>query len=464
MISKIGIDPGSVNFSIGKIIFKGFKYNEDRTIEIPIFYPCNWEHWNLKTGVGLRNSTKDGGKFEKFHIIPPDEQTEEDKINTKDSWTARLNHFIIMADWIFDYYNPDEEKKSNNTNRTILPSVVVENQFDHIESQNKKKEEGDKKNKPRWDMFRISNEFSSAIRMHDSIHERAKGNYKLYYRDTRKKSLKFGMRNDGKRLYIGRKEDSVSIMIELFKILGLDGWIEFLESIRGTGQKIDDLCDAILLALQSAIEDYENEIKLNRKLSIQSSKAYINESKLGSSTSCHLRDIPIGNININVFPLLISEKCLDDSNVDSDDDDDDDDNNSKPFIFPSDDWLESYDSLINKTKQTSSKPKATRKRKIDTIDTNQPKPKRVYKKKKLKNNDEEEEEEGDKEEKPKEKRVYKKRQPKNIHNTINSDTIHDTQNQPKKRVYKKKQNSSEPKTTITTQFIDFTDDIEDDDI
>ena len=53
--------------------------------------------------------------------------------------------------------------------------------------------------------------------------------------------------------------------------------------------------------------------------------------------------------------------------------------------------------MINKTKQTSSKPKATRKRKIDTIDTNQPKPKRVYKKKKLKNNDEEEEEEEEEE-------------------------------------------------------------------
>lgn len=366
-IRKYGMDPGSVNLANCGIVLNGLKYNEDRTMEIPDFYPTNMEVWNLKTGTAIRNSSPNGGKFEKYSIPLLDLNTTRE--NNLDTWIARLNHFIASSSWMFKYYNPydSDYKESNHKNYSpeylkdlTLPSITVENQMDHIV--NKKK---NPYGKPKFDMFRISNEFATSIHMCDVINGRKERNKAIHlsYRDTCKGSLKYGMRNDGSREYEERKGDSVIITLELFKILGLTQWIVFLESVKKSGQKIDDLCDALLLALQAAINEYELNLKLNKKNPsstnqlpiISLSKEQYNQTMNLIPSS--LRKIPTGSINTDIFPKLLSDEPLDENN-----------NVIKKrslseATFGEDTFFDSYDELLSKSTKAIDK---------DNVDDNEP--------------------------------------------------------------------------------------------
>ena len=267
----IGIDPGSVNFSIGKIEFKGFRYNDDYTEEIPIFKPINIEHWNLKTGVGIRNSIPyEGGKCEIFNIVKSNELHAGGTATatTINSWISSLDHFILNSNWIFESYIADI-----NTNQMLLPTISVENQFDHIKSHGNK-----------FDMYLISNTVQSSIHMCDIIKNKdvnSKSSLLFSYRKIIKSSLKYGIRNNGSLVYTDRKAEVINITRSLFKLLELDNWIVFLDSVLAMGQKIDDLCDALLLALQSAIDSYEESIKTkNKQLPLPSSSSSNNDRKL----------------------------------------------------------------------------------------------------------------------------------------------------------------------------------------
>ena len=280
-IRKIGIDPGSVNFAISDIRFRGFRYNANRTEQIPVFEPLHMEVWNLKTGIGIRHSETTPGTFETFHVP----ESRETPAPTIDSWTASLNHFITCSPWIFER----EEDGS-------LPSVTVENQFDHIKNQGQK-----------YDMFLISNVFATSIHMADLQHYKQthpEDAAAHQFREMAKSSSKYGMAQDGSRDHQGNKEECIAIIRRLLKLLGPVGrvWLAYLDDVKAEGQKIDDLCDSLSLALQKAINEYEKAVKLAKK-----NGTYVESDDM---TTTGLREVPYGQVNYKVFDNTTYPKLL----------------------------------------------------------------------------------------------------------------------------------------------------------
>lgn len=237
----VGIDPAYKNFAIVKLRFTGVRYINNFTEELPIFEPTNMEIWNLRDARGIRNTLSSGGAAETYRIpyalIHPTKITD---------WLASLNHFLLRANWVFEAYSATEGGPAD-----LLPRVTVENQCDHIKN-------------GRFDMFRIGNACETSIHMRD-LCEKGTSFNRLMTRVMGKSARKYGILSDGSLLYAERKGAAIDVTRALFKELNLNGWIDFLDGVLKIGQKIDDLCDALLLALQVAMDEYETKQKNDRK-------------------------------------------------------------------------------------------------------------------------------------------------------------------------------------------------------
>jgi hypothetical protein len=341
---QIGIDPGSVNFGVGDVRFDGFRYDPTTQEETPLFTPLHMELWNLKTGTCIRNSRVDGGPFE-LYTIPSAPTYPKTEIG---DWTASLNHFIGASQWIFE---------------TPLPDVTVENQFDHIKSQGNK-----------FDMFLISNVFGTSIHMTDLCNAASNGaSMPLHSRLIEKSSSKYGMYQNGThgRDHDGNKAECIQIMRSLLKLSGHHGWIQFLDSVLKSGQKIDDLCDALSLALQKAIAKHTKRQKeAKKKRPDEDAVMEANAKQANAKQAIGLRPVPYGNVNHKLFdnttyPILLSSVRIDD------------DGNEFPD-FPS------YDEAEDTTKQASAKQADA---KQDGAKQDKAKPKRKYTPRKKKDSD-----------------------------------------------------------------------------
>lgn len=316
------VDPGSRNLAIAQLRFAGYRYDAATTTQIPLVTPLHLELWNVKGGICLRNSAPDGGRFERCSTRV-EQRFADDKLTEIDDWIAQMNHFIVRADWIFERDADDES----------LSALTVENQCDHIKTKGK-----------RWDMFLLSNIFASTVDALDKQNAAIEALDKaaaatatadenplnqpkkpLHYRVFAKSAAKYGIKSDGELQYGERKLTSVEITRELFRILGLTQWLVFLDSVEASGQKIDDLCDAFLLGLQYAIDEYEASLRKKRApiapvitaqqqqqqqpLQRQSSMLAVAKNILT------LRQSPVGKIETDVFPRLLSMRTLDDKGV-----------------------------------------------------------------------------------------------------------------------------------------------------
>lgn len=296
-VIETAIDPGYVNMGVAQVEFSGFMYNTYHTVQIPVFRPLHAEVWNLREGICIRNSSPEGGLMETYRIPLLEGAPQTTSI---DSYTASMNHFIHESKWIFE--------RSKVSGR--LPNITVENQCDHV----KDKDKNGKDKKVKFDMFLISNEFSNAIHMADLINHKQANKEEDYetpllFREMRKSSLKYGIANDGSRKYEGRKEDCVQIMRNLFKLTGLTGWLRYFDSVEMSGQKLDDVADAISLGLQKAIQDYELKLKNNKKF---------NEIVPTPMTTSSLRGVPLNQVNYHImdnsdYPKLLSSKMANDA-------------------------------------------------------------------------------------------------------------------------------------------------------
>ena len=383
--STIGVDPGSVNFSIARLRLRGFRYDRNRNEQIPLVEPLDMELWNLKTGRGMRRDTRGkGDRYAYFETGVPVVWAEA----TTESCIAQMNLYIAQSPWLFEHESAEDDPLM------ALPTVTVENQFDHIKSRGNK-----------WDMFLISNCFASSIDANDKQQQQQQQK-RLYERQFAKSAKKYGLSHNGELDYDARKETSVTTVYALFRILGLTQWIAYLDSVVGSGQKRDDLCDAFLLALHYAIQSYEATLKKKKTSGTvtpcqQQPQRYLPEecetgmsmlqlvalakngatgdsgeavssssNKPTDTMSFHLRTEPYGSMTTDVFPKLLSEQLLDSEgrviktifpeNCGADDDDDDDDD--IVTVTPS----VCIRSPLNKRKNTKSRDTANKKKKTTT--------------------------------------------------------------------------------------------------
>ncbi len=287
----IGVDVGYRNFAICKIRFEGLRYNRETMEEMPIFTVTHMEMWDLMNSRCLRNSQSDGGKLEIYRI--PYSLINPTNIN---QWLCSLNHFLNRSPWIFEKYSETEDSP------LILPRVTVENQCGHIlKNKNKKKyrHNGEEDKYDGYDMFRIGAAVETSIHMRDLCDE-GPDFKKLLTRVIGKSALKYGIKSDGSLKYPVRKEDSIEITRALLKELGMHNWLVYLDSLLDMKQKIDDICDAILLALQVAVTEYELKVK--------------NDMKNGINVPVVYTEMDYSRVDNKTYPKLLSAVLLDGSN------------------------------------------------------------------------------------------------------------------------------------------------------
>ena len=239
----IGFDPAYINYAVVKLRFERLDYRRTENgilEEMPIFTVSHMEVWNLRDGKVIRNSEPDGGNAETYLL--PRSMVHPTGIK---EWLATLNHIIVRSPWIHETYS---EKEGSTP---VLPAVTIEIQCDHIKN-------------GRLDMFRIGNGTETSIHMADLYHH-GLAMTKLFTRQLGRSARKYGIKSNGSLEYVERKDASIGIVRTLFKALGLDNWLAYLDSVVRMGQKIDDLCDSLLLALHIAVEEFEVQQKKARK-------------------------------------------------------------------------------------------------------------------------------------------------------------------------------------------------------
>ncbi len=80
-------------------------------------------------------------------------------------------------------------------------------------------------------------------------------------------ACKYLMRNDGalatdeRESHDPRKERSIEIVFELCEELSLEGPLKFMRELQSRGEKIDDICDALLLAIQDQLDCMTEEAR-----------------------------------------------------------------------------------------------------------------------------------------------------------------------------------------------------------
>ena len=217
------------------------------------------------------------------------------------SFLKVMNHFILESPWIFEKTG---EAEGVNNSIELCP-ISVENQFDHIESEGM-----------RFDMLLISNAFPHAVHLLDLLNLRKnistvdpsflpihpdthqfdnrerississsstvtssridKEKMDLFNdpkflmsqtaREVNRNSKKYGLKNPTKGDHKWRKAESIRIAYLLLRANGNQEWVDFLDVMKKNGQKLDDLTDALLLAIASKRKLLKAHLLLIKKL------------------------------------------------------------------------------------------------------------------------------------------------------------------------------------------------------
>lgn len=252
MLSKqvqcIGTDPGLVHHGICRLAFFGFamiKDDDGGWTKMPQFKILNWELWDLKRTLS-------------YHAHPTNHTIVRNKYNALNDNKAcddilhmcgNVSHFVSSKEWLFETYRSPLHDDGGSD---VLPPLVTELQCGQIKNHE-------------WDVFLVSHVLPWCVKTVDHT----KG---LHDREILSRARKYGMMNDGELTYNERKAKSEEITRALLKMAKMQYWINFLNGagaarrrdIPGKTPQVHDLCDAFLLALQSAIQMYE-ELEKNNK-------------------------------------------------------------------------------------------------------------------------------------------------------------------------------------------------------
>lgn len=242
VIVVAGADPGSTNFGFAVARLKSPYLlpktdAQGATKMVPNVEPLVMQRWNIKEG----------------ELLTHDENFEPVTLSAGESRGDRLCDYApLIGRFVGGVPELFEHHESLVWGDGTLPLVVCENQFDHIKSAYAKCE-----------MLVLSHAFRASLEACDARQQ-------LGERINMQAGLKYGLRNDNSLERPERKKKADAVTRELFQELGLTRWSRFLARCDATKQQTHDMCDALLLATQEAINRYEqlarDEIKQRRAL------------------------------------------------------------------------------------------------------------------------------------------------------------------------------------------------------
>jgi hypothetical protein len=232
-----GGDIGSVNMGFAGAECRGLLRltRPDGTVlkeGVPDIQVLCLERWNLKQGQVLTHDA-DWNPY----VVQLDGFT-GDKTENMDQWRRALTACVKRPDKLFALDEYGE-----------LPVLVTENQCDIS-----------KRDFHKAEMYRLADQFKTVVDFEDQLRQ-------LPQRVNRYANCKYLMRNDGslatetKSSHDPRKERSIEIGFELCEELGLAGPLKFLRALRDRGEKLDDITDALLLAVQDQLDCMTEEAK-----------------------------------------------------------------------------------------------------------------------------------------------------------------------------------------------------------
>jgi hypothetical protein len=227
-----GCDPGSMNMGFAGAFCKGLLRLRQADGEllkdaIPDVVPLRLERWNLKQGQVLTHDADWNPMLIQL------EGFSGEKSEDFDSWRRALAACVKRVGPLFDL---DEHNQ--------LPVMVTENQCDIA-----------KEDKHTAQMYRLADQVKTVIDFEDQLRN-------LPRRVNRYSNCKYMMRNDKSLPQREmRKERSVEITFELLGFLQLAGPLKYLQTLKDRGEKIDDICDAFLLAVQDQLDCMCDEAK-----------------------------------------------------------------------------------------------------------------------------------------------------------------------------------------------------------
>ena len=112
----IGVDPGTRNLALCQLRFEGFRYDPATMEQIPLVTPLHLELWDIKSGICLRNSAADGGRFERCSTRVEMRVT-DDKDTDIDDW-KKIEFYEFNKKYFFKY--KDELFQSENIVDTLI--------------------------------------------------------------------------------------------------------------------------------------------------------------------------------------------------------------------------------------------------------------------------------------------------------------------------------------------------------
>lgn len=239
-IVAAGADPGSVAFGFAVVRFLGLLELVDEngaSKTVPHIEPLVMQRWNMKEGQVFTHDAQ-------WH--PVTHNVVESRGDRLCDYAPVIGCFVGAVPELFEHH--DSTVWGDGT----LPLVVTENQFDHIKSAYAKCE-----------MLVLSHAFRAAIESCDAKSQ-------LGQRINMQAGLKYGIRNDNSLPRPERKKKADAVTRELFVELGLTQWTQWLDRCDAAKEQTHDMCDALLLAIQEAMNRYgqlqRDEIKQRRAL------------------------------------------------------------------------------------------------------------------------------------------------------------------------------------------------------
>lgn len=244
MLSKsivvAGADPGSVNFGFAVLRFKGLLELTDAQGNVvrvvPNIEPLAMQRWDIQKGLCTTHSAQWGR--ERVQVSP----ARGDRLC---DYAPAIGRFVGAVPALFEKHDSMVAQAGVAAGQT-LPLIVCENQFDHIKSDYSKTE-----------MLVLSHAFRASV-------EAVDGREGLSSRINIQAGLKYGLRNDNSLTRPQRKAKADAIVRELFVELGLTEWSAWLERMDAAKEQTHDMCDALLLAIQEAMNRYERLAKDER--------------------------------------------------------------------------------------------------------------------------------------------------------------------------------------------------------
>jgi hypothetical protein len=278
-VINIATDPGTVNHSIIRVAFSGYKYVTDKNgqmVKMPQIRILNWELWDLKRKLRYSANEKYGVTTNRYDS--PNNNAPNDSYV---SLSENMAHFVADSPWMFESY---QSVLYGEEGENVIPAIVTELQCGVVKN-------------GELEVVLMSYELPTCVKAIDITRSRMD-------RQIVSRARKYGIPSDGKLTYAQRKAKSDEVGRSLLRMLGMHKWLEYIDNLLKARKRdvphkppqSHDMFDSLLLGLASCDELYHNLLKLledSVKMGDINAQAYLDSIKESNAALVEAEKLPL---------------------------------------------------------------------------------------------------------------------------------------------------------------------------